>query len=118
MSFDDDTPVYLSTEISQSLHQALVFGDSILLVQNKHTRYANGYKCGGVEVYDNLCNPLGAALRAIGTALIGMNTGQDVEDLRQSGVAGGVPCAVSSGSSPLFAGMGTAVPMYSELDLV
>lgn len=114
---DDFTPLYLARDGQDSLHSALHFGDSVLVVQNSFVEYPNGYSCNGNPVLANLRNPLGPALSAAASALVGL-----------AGVEPGVELpveahhrdrsALSCGGSPFFRGLGALHPQFSQFDVV
>lgn len=114
---DDFTPLYLAKDGHDSLHRAIHFGDSVLVVQNEWVEYPNGYTCNGNPVLANLRNPLGPALSVVAGALLGLAGVQPDVEL-PAAAHHHDRAAMSCGGSPFFEGLASLHPQFSEFDVV
>jgi hypothetical protein len=112
---DEEKPIFLKQADSDEFQTTVTFGDTILVIQNQQTSVRGNTKCGDRFVYDNLRNPLGAALRSIGTALLGMSV-PVIDDPFTSSRAKRI--VATSGGSPHFGTLSGATPLFNRFDIV
>jgi hypothetical protein len=101
----------------------VTIGDTILLVQNQQTSVRQEIKCGEHFVFQNLRNPLGIALQAVGSALLGMHVPVTYDPLSSGDQrkAAGVrtnQIVATCGGSPHFGSLSGATPLFNQFDLV
>lgn len=99
------------------LQSSLIFGDTILVIQNQQIYTPQGIKCGDQYVYDNLRNPLGITLRSFGSLLLGMYSPVIDNPLTsQQQITSRI--VTTCGGSPYYGVLSGRTSIFNQFDMV